>query len=270
MRISHSHIAETNRNILFRIMAAICKFLCVHAATDLMTCGQEAGIYLYGKRRMQKGKVLLVENAINLDYYDIDPEVREKIREQHKLQDQLIIGHVGRFSYQKNHEKLIHIFSEISKRRADAVLLLVGTGELEEQIKELVQSLNIQDKVIFYGTTKNMREVYSLIDVFVLPSRYEGFPVVSVEVQAARIPALFSDTVAPTCKLTELIEFMPLDETDENWAKKTLECSTKNRNIDITALKEKYDIKEKAKMLDRYYCQALSRGKVITDVSKKA
>lgn len=115
-----------------------------------------------------------------------------------------------------------------------------------------------------------MREVYSLIDVFVLPSRYEGFPVVSVEVQAARIPALFSDTVAPTCKLTELIEFMPLDETDENWAKKTLECSTKNRNIDITALKEKYDIKEKAKMLDRYYCQALSRGKVITDVSKKA
>ena len=92
-------------------MAAICKFLCVHAATDLMTCGQEAGIYLYGKRRMQKGKVLLVENAINLDYYDIDPEVREKIREQHKLQDQLIIGHVGRFSYQKNHEKLIHIFS---------------------------------------------------------------------------------------------------------------------------------------------------------------
>lgn len=136
VRISHSHIAETNRNILFRIMAAICKFLCVHAATDLMTCGQEAGIYLYGKRRMQKGKVLLVENAINLDYYDIDPEVREKIREQHKLQDQLIIGHVGRFSYQKNHEKLIHIFSEISKRRADAVLLLVGTGELEEQIKE--------------------------------------------------------------------------------------------------------------------------------------
>lgn len=270
VRISHSHIAETNRNILFRIMAAICKFLCVHAATDLMTCGQEAGIYLYGKRRMQKGKVLLVENAINLDYYDIDPEVREKICEQHKLQDQLIIGHVGRFSYQKNHEKLIHIFSEISKRRADAVLLLVGTGELEEQIKELVQSLNIQDKVIFYGTTKNMREVYSLIDVFVLPSRYEGFPVVSVEVQAARIPALFSDTVAPTCKLTELIEFMPLDETDENWAKKTLECSTKNRNIDITALKEKYDIKEKAKMLDRYYCQALSRGKVITDVSKKA
>lgn len=164
VRISHSHIAETNRNILFRIMAAICKFLCVHAATDLMTCGQEAGIYLYGKRRMQKGKVLLVENAINLDYYDIDPEVREKIREQHKLQDQLIIGHVGRFSYQKNHEKLIHIFSEISKRRADAVLLLVGTGELEEQIKELVQSLNIQDdKMLFYNIDEVTYILYSMM-----------------------------------------------------------------------------------------------------------
>lgn len=260
VRISHSHIAEKNKSVVFKIMASVCKLLCTIAATDLMACGEEAGTYLYGKKRMKAKKVKIIENAVNLNYYNIDADERKKERSNNGLKDAFVVGHVGRFSYQKNHEKLIQIFYELKKLKPEAVLMLVGTGELEDEVKSKVEKLNLTNSVIFYGTTKDMKKVYSLLDFFVLPSRYEGFPVVSVEIQAARIPALFSDAIAPTCKLTDLIEFVSLNESDEIWAKSILQFFEKKHDADLTMLKEKYDVKENAKKLDNYYKNDLQIG----------
>lgn len=253
VRISHSHIAEKNRGTLFQMMAEICKVLCIRTSTDLMTCGYEAGIYLYGSKNMNSGNVKLVENAVDLGYYQIDPDERKTFRRENLLEDKFIVGHIGRFSYQKNHEKLIKIFRELLSIKENAILLLVGTGELEEKIKEEVENLGLRDKVIFYGTTRDMKKIYSAIDVFVLPSRFEGFPMVSIEVQAADIPAIFSDTVAPTCKITDAINFVPIDADEKTWANKILEVYSEKKQSDLGQLKEKYDIRSKAKMLERYY-----------------
>ena len=257
IRISHSHIAEKNKNLGFKIMALLCKKLCICSATMLLACGKEAGEYLYGEKRMKSGRVKVVENAIDIRKYSIDREEKLRIRKNKDCNNEFIVGHVGRFSYQKNHERLVAIFYELKKIKPNAKLLLIGTGELENQVRQQVKRYGIEKSVIFAGTTKTMRDMYALMDVFVLPSRYEGFPVVSVEIQAAQIPSLFSDTIAQTCRLTDYIDFYSLNESDEKWAKKILECVEKERCSDLENLYSKYDIKEKAKSLDKIYKRSL-------------
>ncbi len=261
IRISHSHIAEKNRNWCFNIMAFVCKKLCVNSATMLLACGKEAGEYMYGKRRMEDGNVKIVENAIDIRRYTISLEEKKKIRTKKGLNDEFVVGHVGRFSYQKNHEQLVDIFYCLKKIKKNAKLLLIGTGELENQIKQQVEKYGIEDSVIFAGTTKNMRDMYALMDVFVLPSRFEGFPVVSVEVQAARIPSIFSDSIAPTCKLTDYIDFYSINESNQNWAKKIISCAEKERNENLEKLFAKYDIIENSKYLDALYNWSLNNDK---------
>lgn len=252
VRISHSHIAEKNKNWCFNIIAFVCKKLCANSATMLLACGKEAGEYLYGKK-MEEGKVKIVENAIDIRSYTIGEEEKKEIRMRKGLKKAFVVGHVGRFSYQKNHEKLIDIFYCIKKIKENAKLLLIGTGELENQIKQQVKKYGIEDSVIFAGTTKNMRDMYALMDVFVLPSRYEGFPVVSVEVQAARIPSLFSDSIAPTCKLTDYIDFYSIKESNQNWANRVISCAENEQNGSLEKLYAKYDILENSKRLDAIY-----------------
>ena len=136
---------------------------------------------------------------------------------------------------------------------------MVGTGELENQVKQQVKEYGIEKNVIFAGTTKNMKDMYALMDVFVLPSRYEGFPVVSVEVQAARIPSVFSDCIAPTCRLTDYIDFYSINESDDNWATKIIECAERKRNTDLDELYSRYDIVKNAKHLDLIYRRSLEQ-----------
>lgn len=259
VRISHSHIAEKNKRLSFRIMAFICKKLCIGSATVLLACGKEAGEYLYGKKRMETGNVQIVENAIDIRKFTFDNEEKLRIRNAAGLNGDFVVGHVGRFSYQKNHEKLVAVFYGLTKIRKNAKLLLVGTGELENQVKQQVKEYGIEKNVIFAGTTKNMKDMYALMDVFVLPSRYEGFPVVSVEVQAARIPSVFSDCIAPTCRLTDYIDFYSINESDDNWATKIIECAERKRNTDLDELYSRYDIVKNAKHLDLIYRRSLEQ-----------
>ncbi len=253
IRISHSHIAEKDNSFLFNIFATVCKSLIMRYATSLLACGEEAGQYLYGESRMKSGEVKLIDNAIDLSYFAVDDKLRNEIRNKYNIADKFVVGHVGRFSYQKNHERLILIFNKLLTYNKDAVLILVGTGKLEDNIHNLVKKLKIEDKVIFYGTTQNMKEVYSAIDVFVLPSRYEGFPVVSIEVQAADIPAVFSDTIDSLCKVTDAIHFMSLEKSDEEWANKIIEVYRAYEANDISILKSKYDIRSNVCRLDSIY-----------------
>lgn len=259
VRICHSHISEKNRGKMFQIFSIICKKLCILTATELYTCGQEAGIYLYGKKKMENGKVRLVENAVDLEYFKKNETARTEFRNEYRLNNKFVIGHVGRFTYQKNHERLIYIFAEILKKKPDAILLLVGTGELEKSVKEQVEQLQLDKYVIFLGTSQDMNRIYSAMDAFLLPSRYEGFPVVSIELQAADIPAVFSDTVASTCKITNAIDFLSLQENDDAWANRILDFVGKKEPCDLTKLIEKFDIRQKAKQLEQYYILALKQ-----------
>ena len=258
VRISHSHIAEKNKGIVFRTMASICKRLCIRTATALFTCGEEAGEYLYSSRLMKSGKVALIKNAVDLDYFKITDDIRLENRKELELMDDFVVGHVGRFTQQKNHERLLKIFKSLTKYKENAKLLLVGTGELEEHIRTKSKELGIDNKVVFYGTTNAISKVYSVMDMFVLPSLYEGFPVVSIEIQAANIPALFSDTIAETCKITDAIQFYDLSKSNDEWARKVIETYEKFEPCDLTKLKKLYDIRSKASYLDKCYDKLLA------------
>lgn len=263
VRICHSHIAETKRNTLYNIAACFFKFLNIKSASNLIACGKEAGKFMYGSNKMIKGEVEVLENAIDLELFERDQKARKKIREQLKCdKETLLIGNIGRFTKQKNQKRLLEIFSEIKKENSKTKLVLVGTGELLGQCEKLSGKLSIADSVVFYGTTNNIREIYSALDIFVLPSLYEGFPVVAIEVQAAKVPAVFSDTIAESSKLTDFIEFVPLQESNKLWATKILSKSNFNRNIDTSKLSMKYDIRNKAKNLEDYYLNALLRDSV--------
>lgn len=180
----------------------------------------------------------------------------------------MLIGHVGRFSEQKNHVRLLQIFKSVKNKRAKSKLLLIGTGELVEKMKDYAKTLGIEESVIFYGTTKNMKDVYSAIDVFVMPSLFEGFPVVSVEVQAAMVPSVFSNTIEPACKLSNLVRFVSLEESNDRWADIILQETEEKKKPELEMLYKAYDIREKAQELDHYYISYLkqiTKGKVMSN-----
>lgn len=203
VRIAHNHSTagkgEYKKNLVKYMLRPFAKVY----PTDLFACSHLAGDWLYGK----KANYTVFNNAIELDKFVYNEQIREKIRKQYHIENKFVIGHVGRFCYQKNHDFLIDIFEKVHEREKEAILLLIGEGELEDEIKAKVYRLGLDECVIFAGTCSNVNEMYQAMDVFVLPSRYEGLPVVGVEAQAAGLPCLFSINVTKETKLLNNVFF---------------------------------------------------------------
>lgn len=196
VRISHSHSTsnarEWKRNIIKNILRPFSK----KYATDYFACSELAGRYLFGDKTFDQGKVKIIHNAIDLDKFKFDLEARKKLRKEFGIKDNTtVIGHVGRFVQQKNHTFLVDVFKEYHKKNPDSKLLLIGTGPLEEKIKAKVEKLNLMDSVLFLGQREDTNKLYSVMDVFCLPSLYEGLPVVGIESQSAGLPCVYSDKV---------------------------------------------------------------------------
>lgn len=259
-RVPHSHMTNPcleNRSMVKRIVAkgysVVMKKWLNKYGTDLVACGPEAGVYLYGAKSFEKRGILL-NNAIDLERFKFDKEARNAIRRELSIEDKLIIGHVGRLNYVKNHKFLIDVFYEIQKLNKDTVLLIVGDGEERETIEQKAKKLGIENKVIFTGTRTDTERLISAMDIMVFPSLHEGLPVVLIEAQATKLPCLIADTVSRYSKQNDNIEFMSLKETPEEWAKKAVELAECDREKVSTAEIEKnYDIKKIAKQLEKIY-----------------
>ena len=236
VRISHSHIADKRTSFLYQCVERICRFLNNKSATIKMACGEDASNYLYGgkittislkeathmlkcnkNKKFWKNVAVIVRNAIDLKEFCY---TEDNIRKKLNLNDRIVIGHVGRFTQQKNQKRLLEIFAEYHKLHADSVLVIAGTGELKDELGLHVKKLGIDDSVYFLGVLSNMTEFYSAIDLLLLPSLYEGFPVVALETQAAGKPALFSDQIDSTTQVTDLIHFFSLKKSDGKWVEK--------------------------------------------------
>ena len=209
VRISHSHNTLTRFDFKWPIKI-LYKYLLRTVATDYVACGEDAGKYLFGK------KVKIIHNAIDTDKFKYSEEKRIKLRKKYKITDKFVIGHVGRFEPQKNHEFLIDLFYEYSKMNEKAILLLIGTGSLFYKIKEKVEKLGLSEKVIFTGSIDNVNEMYNVMDLFVLPSLHEGLPVVGIEAQYSGLKCLFSTKVTRECNIGKYAEFIELSNK-EKW-----------------------------------------------------
>lgn len=191
----------------------------VNKADYCFACSELAGADVFGEEAMRQGRVKIIHNAIDAGRFTYDADKRKKVREQLGLTDQLVLGHVGRFNYQKNHPYLIDIFASLCKIRQDAVLLLLGEGQGMEGIKEKCRLLGIEDKVRFLGNQKQPEDYYQAMDIFLLPSFFEGLPGVLVEAQAAGLRCFVSDTITKEAQATELVTYLSIEQPAGEWAK---------------------------------------------------
>ena len=261
VRISHSHNAPRGfdlKSIIRYYFRANLK----PQVTHMFTCGEEAGIWLYGKK--QQDNVIMMNNAIDAKLYQYNPTVEEEMRKELGLEGKFVIGHVGRFFPQKNHTFLIEIFAKVYQQNKNAVLLLVGGGELETEIKEKVEELNLTEAVKFLGVRSDIHRIMQAFDVFILPSLFEGFPVTMVEAQAAGLPCIISDQVPPQCAITKNVEIISLKQSPQQWAERLLSYqNTKKQNTYETIVKQNFDIKANAHWLQQFYVEQLqSRSKL--------
>lgn len=263
VRIAHSHSTtnkkEKNKNLMKQILRPFSKVF----ATDYMCCSELAGRWLFGNKEYDKGNVYLLNNAIDLDKFKYNESLRKKKRKELGIKDDtLVIGHIGRFVAQKNHDFLIDIFNEIHKKNNNSILLLAGQGPLMEDIKNKVKELNLDDNVKFLGQRNDANELYQAFDVFLLPSLYEGLPVVGVEAQAAGLLCYLSDDMTKETKVLDITKFMSLNNTPKEWADNILDDVKKYKRIDTSKemTAKNFNIKEEAKKLEEYYLNLYNNG----------
>ena len=223
VRIAHSHSTtnkkEWKKNLLKQVLRPFSK----KYATNYMCCSELAGRWLFGDKAYDEGKVYLLNNAIDLDKFKYDKKIKDKKRKELGIkEDTIVIGHIGRFVAQKNHTFLIDIFNQFHKKEKNSILLLAGQGPLQEEIKNKVRELGLDDSVRFLGQRNDANELYQVFDVFLLPSLYEGLPVVGVEAQASGLLCFLSDDMTKETKVLDSTVFMSLSNTAEEWTDEIL------------------------------------------------
>ena len=251
IRISHSHSTsnpkEWKRNLIKNILRPFSK----RYATDYFACSELAGRYLFGNKAFDQGEVKIIHNAIDIEKFKFDEVARKKLRKEFGIKDStIVIGHVGRFVQQKNHTFLVDVFKEYHKKNPDSKLLLVGSGPLEDEIKKKVERLGLIDSVLFLGQRDDTNKLYSVMDIFCLPSLYEGLGVVGVEAQAAGLPCIFSKDVPIDVMFSKKTVF---EERNITLFVKQIKLNViKSKQEDIPTI---YNIAREAKNLENFYIE---------------
>ncbi len=256
VRIAHSHnIDFQTKNPIKKFLGNIFKSFLKKYATDYFACSKIAGEWLFGEKIVNSEKFYVIHNAIDYDKFKFNEEKRNKIRKELDVKDdELVIGHVGRFTNQKNHDFLIDIFYEMYKINQNIRLLLIGKGENEELIKIKVKKLNLENLVMFLGFKKDVYNYYQAMDVFLLPSKYEGLPVTLVEAQANGLPIFTSKkVVSDEVKLCDNLYFIELDKKPEEWAKEILSKDLTRINTYQNFKDNRYFINDTVDFLEEFY-----------------
>lgn len=261
VRINHSHMAEKPQGLKNKIYYGVRLYFGKLFSTDYFACGRDAGIYLFGKKDVDSGKVIYLPNAVDYSKFKFSPERRQAMRKGENIENNtVVVGNVGRYFEQKNHHFLIEVFNEFHKKRLNSVLVLLGDGELMESIKKQVRELKLENAVRFLGNRSDVADWYQVMDVFVLPSLYEGLPVVGVEAQATGLPCLFSNGITPEIQISPNALFMDLEDGAVRWANTINEMVLCNNARDNVILDhDRYDIKKNAAILDQFYKERVSQ-----------
>ena len=246
--IMHSHNTQAY-NPLYKMWHNFNKKRIGRWATKRFACSKAAGEWMHGDG------FTVVNNGIDLKKFTFSQEKREEMRTALKMGDAFVVGHVGRFVPVKNHAFLLEIFEEIKKLRTDAKLLLVGDGELFKSVQESVKQKNLTDDVIFVGSVGNVQDYLQAMDVFLLPSKYEGLGIVLVEAQSCGLRCVVSNVIPDDGFLNNMVSVLGLKESAKTWATKTVEEAEKHtRKCQIRAFEEKgYTVESTAQFLQEIY-----------------
>lgn len=255
-RIIHSHNSNDEIKISFfrKILININKMLMHFSVTDYWACSEIAGKWMFRNRNFR-----VIHNAINVSDFVYNESIRQKVRTQlGLLKDEFVIGHVGRFSYQKNHDFLIDVFNEVHRRLPEAMLLLIGDAVEDKsylnEVKQKVKELNLEENVRFLGMRNDVPEIMQAMDCFLFPSRFEGLGIVIIEAQTAGLPCYVSSVIPNEVKITNLVDFISLNESPENWAEKIIKNKNyKRKDVSKEIIKAGYDINTEIKKMQKFY-----------------
>lgn len=222
-----------------------------------LACSDEAAQFMFGQKSYDRHEVEIILNAIDVEKYCYDEIKRNEIRKQLKVEDAFVVGHVGRMCYQKNSVFLLEIFSHVCKKDKNAVLLYVGDGEDREKVESAISEYNIEKNVILLGMRSDVNELLQAMDVFLLPSRFEGFGMVLLEAQAAGLHSITSEDVVPkSVDVTNSVQFVSLDKCADYWASEVLKQRDRVRNNKLDLIKQSgFDIHNEAKRLKKIICK---------------
>lgn len=256
IRIAHSHNTNTAKNFkgfIKRIFMWPYRFV----SSVNFACSTEAGRFLFKKRSFT-----FIPNAIDVNRFKFNDEARIKIRKQLGFKDDdVILGHVGRFNVQKNHMFLLDVFKKICDENKNYKLLLIGDGELRQQIEKKIKQLGIENNVVMTGVVKNTNDYYNAMDIFVLPSLFEGLPVTGVEAQTNGLCCLFADNITKETKFSDSVRYIELNV--DKWAEEILQANKiedRQKNF-FVAQKTNFNIKTLAQKMQEKYSELYMKGK---------
>lgn len=253
--IAHSHNTSSGKG-LSAYVKNIMQYQIRNIADYLFACSELAGNWLFGENSCNKDNFFLFQNAISAEKFIYDEEVRHHKRKEFKLEGKFVIGNVARFHPQKNHTFLIDVFKKVHEKNKNAVLMLVGQGELEQEIRKKVADLDLTDSVVFTGVRSDIPDLLQAMDVFVFPSLFEGLGIVAVEAQAAGLKCIIADTIPKEAYVTDLIDSLSLQESVDTWAEKVIDSYPYERRNTFKEIYDSgYEIKETSKWLEKFYLE---------------
>lgn len=253
--IAHARSAGVDQGIK-GLATRVIRYPLKYRADYCFTCSAEAGEAVYGRQWVAGGHVWTIPNAIDAQRFAYDAAVRGEVRAELGLADHFVVGHVGRFGFMKNHGYLIDIFAELCRMRDDAVLVLIGKGELEEEIRAKVQRLGLADRVRFLGNCLDVERYYQAFDYFVFPSVFEGLPGSVVEAQASGLCCLVSDQVTKEVALTDLVTYRSITEPAANWAGEIMrnaKAALGREDMRAAIAARHFDVREQASKMEAFY-----------------
>lgn len=262
VRMIHNHMAYVPKQGKMKYLTPPAKIICKLFATHWLACSDAAAIDMFGEKAYKRGKAVVINNAIDAEKYDYNPILRKSVRDEFGIKDEFVIGIVGRFHEQKNHKFMLQILKEIVNKNKNVKLLLVGGGELDKEIHQWVEQYDLKEFVIFTGIRTDVPRLLQGMDIFVLPTLYEGFGNVFVEAQAAGLKTIASlEGVPQSTKLTDLIEYVSLKKSPKDWADIILKYQNGyKRESQIEKIRAAgFDVKTQSDVLQKLYINACDK-----------
>lgn len=251
VRIAHAHNSATESTLKGRMKNVLRQGYSTFA-TDLFACSEIAGNYMFGCDRNYK----IIHNAIDINKFEYNPSVRQILRKKLNINlQQLVVGHVGRFEKQKNHYFILKIFADLLKKKPDSILLLLGKGDLFEAVKSRAEAMGIYDHIRFLGVRNDVDKIYQAMDVFLMPSLFEGLPVSGIEAQASGLPCVFSTNITQELAVTGNVRFLSLQDPVSKWSDTiiTLNSQIVRENTSQDIINAGYEIDTQSNLLQQFY-----------------
>lgn len=259
VRIIHSHNAGDTCGTLKRITFRILKPVMEKNATDFFACSKLAAEYMFTEKTVKSGKVTVIPNGIDTSKFSYNETIRTEMRRKLRLEDKFVVGNVARFMPQKNHRFLIKVFEKVVKIQKNAVLLLIGQGELMGEIKALVHAKGLDKNVIFLGQRNDVEKLYQAMDVFVLTSFHEGFGIVTIEAQTSGLHCVVSDNIPEEANVNKKMVRLPLTASSRKWAEEILNITEKRKDNSHIIENGGYGVQKVADMMKDIYLNRISK-----------